>query len=125
MQQNFSDGPLVYLDKFMIAWNSPDASRGVDSVEVGPWPDQTGWARDYRKSAGSCFADWRHLSKQDRLREIVNGFFYLVLGEGLDAAAVHRQFWKIAEYRELEMSFLGMGNHIIFQGHGKCDPYNP
>lgn len=116
--------PLYDLDHWMIGWNDPDATSPC--VRVGPWPDLEGWSKEYDSTSGCCFVEyWPKLTRQQKLQEIVNGFFYLVLGEGLDPQAVHAEFWKIAEYRELELPFLGHGPYIMFQGEGRCDPYNP
>ncbi len=132
LRPDLPDSPVFDLDSWMVGWNSRfypgsehrDAPPG--SVEVGPWPDERRWSDRYSSTSGCCnVAYWPTLTHEQKLQEIVNGFFYLVLGEGLDPAAVHREFWKIGAYRELEMSYLGSGTYIVFQGKGDCNPYNP
>lgn len=125
LQAELPDNPMFDLDEWMIGWNSNFYGKEPGSVEVGPWPDTTGWSERYQLSSGCCYSSWRGLTREQKLQDIVNGFFVLVLGHGLGPAAVHREFWKIREYRTLNMSFLGHGKYRVFQGKGRCDPYNP
>ena len=113
------DAPAFDLDHWMIAWD-----RDSGHVEVGQWPDETGWSK-HLSTAGCCFAYWKTLTRKQKVQELVNGLFFLVLSERLDPQAVHRELWKIRDYRKLKMSPLGMGSYIMFQGKGRCDPYNP
>jgi hypothetical protein len=123
------------LDHWMIAWTPMriakwEQQRGLvpGAVEVGPWPDRTGWSghERYASTAGCCFVDrWPKLTREQKLDELIRGFMLLVLGDGLDPQAVHREFSKIEGYLDYDGQLgLGMGKHIWFQ-KGKMDPYNP
>lgn len=130
-KQELPDSPVFDLDQWMVAWTpswaqkreSLDAPPG--SIEVGPWPDNSGWSDRYKSTQGCCFTEWHDLTHEQKLQDIVNGFFFLVLGQKLDTLDVHRELWKIEDYRKLKMRFLGNGPYIVFQGKGRCDPYNP
>lgn len=132
-QPELPDLPVFDLDRWMVAWTPADSPRGEwnkddappGSIEVGPWPDKTRWSDRYASTSGCCFTEWRNLTHEQKLQDIVNGFFSLVLADGIDPRAVHREFWKIDAYRELELRFLGHGPYVMFQGKGRCDPYNP
>jgi hypothetical protein len=116
--------PSYALDDWMIAWDSGRAGK-VGRVKVGPWPDGTGWSDAYESTSGCCNSGWHSLTREEKLQQLVNGFFVLVLGDRLDPAAVHAELWKISAYRELRLGVLGEGSHVIFQGAGECSPYNP
>lgn len=114
---------LYDIDKWMIGWNSPRDGK-PESVRVGPRPDRQRWSQDYDRTAGCCNSQWHELTPDEKMRDLVTGFLFLVLGEGLDPQAVHREFLKIEGYQELEASFFGMGPHLMFQ-NGQCSPYKP
>ena len=121
LQPELPDSPEFGIDHWYVGWNSrllPNTDK------CAPYPDSTGWSQKFVSTAGSNYRRWGTLSHERKLQEIVNGFLFLVLGQGIDPVAVHREFWKIGEYRNLEMSFFGSGECIIFQGKGRCDPYN-
>jgi hypothetical protein len=121
--------PVYDLDSWMIGWNHADAAKYSERIPgkvcVGPWPDKTGWSREYGSTMGCCFTHWRELTRVEKMHHIVNGFLMLVLAERLDPAAVHREFWKIADYREIGMGFLGMDASVMFTPSGLCNPCNP
>jgi hypothetical protein len=85
---DFSDTPAFDLDGWMIAWNAADErlakKTGPGAVKVGPWPDKANWSHDYTSTSGCCISDWHKLSRDQKLQELVNGFFVLVLSDGLD-----------------------------------------
>ena len=111
------------IDGWMIAWSEREDSK-PGAVEVGPWPDKTGWSDHYENTAGCCNAEWSELSQEEKLQHLVTGFLVLVLGDGIDPQAVHREFLKIEGYAEMRAGYLGMGKYVLFQD-GRCDPYNP
>jgi hypothetical protein len=80
----------------MIAYN-PDSSE----IEVGPWPDRTGWSDKYRSTVGACFS-WVQKSSRDR-RDVymLLEFHHAVVRDGVPVAAAHAAFCRIDEYREL------------------------
>ena len=119
MRPVLPDHPVYGLDEWMVGWNSMFGSnRHRGTIEVGPWPDR-GWSRKYFSTRGCCFGRWHHLTRQQKLQHIISGFLVLTVNEGIDTAAVHREFWKIADYRKLNVSFLGGRSYRIFQGEGR------
>lgn len=127
---------MLAPDKWMIAWNAPSGTYGTKrngspreagAVKVMPWPDQTGESRDYCSSAGCCNfrVKWDHLTQEQLMEELIRGFFDLVLGQGLDPQAIHREFSKIEGYLSYAGNVgLGRGAYVFFQD-GKMNPYNP
>jgi hypothetical protein len=83
------------LDGWMVAWNPGEP----DSVEVGPWPDRTGWSCRLDFTMGCCELA-RHDWPEDRkVMMMFVDFHTLVVGDGIDPQAAHREFFKIDEYR--------------------------
>jgi endonuclease YncB( thermonuclease family) len=78
----------------MIAWNP-----NTDEVDVGPWPDRSGWSRRYRRTVGACFTELRDMSGEERERRLFIDFNTLVVRDGVPPAAAHKAFLKIDEYR--------------------------
>ena len=71
------------LDGWMVAWNPGER----DSVEVGPWPDRTGWScRPGRWLATTgCCELARHDWPEDRkVAMMFIDFHTLVVGDGMD-----------------------------------------
>ena len=87
------------IDNWMVAW-TPDEP---ESVEVGPWPDHTGWTE--RRLGQSPFTTGccelvRHDWPEDRkVLMMFLDFHTLVVRDGIDPQAAHREFLKIDEYR--------------------------
>ena len=121
---------LYGIDNWMVVWNSApmtaQAGHPGGQVRVGPYPDETGRFAAYASSAGCCYPHWHELkTMEQKMDELIRGFFYLVLGEGLDPQAVHRGFSKIEGYLDYEGNVgLGKGPSVWFQ-RGKYAPYNP
>ena len=66
------------ISNWMVAW-APDEP---ESVEVGPWPDHTGWT--------AC---------RPEQSLFTTGCCELARRDGIDPQAAHREFLKIDEYR--------------------------
>ena len=81
-----------------IGWNSLTA-KGKTEVEVGPYPDRTGWTSCYDGLGGGCMTVVRELNPAERAAMLFKDFNTLVIGHGLDPMTVHREFLKIDEYR--------------------------
>ena len=82
------------INNWMVAL-TPDEP---ESVEVGPWPDKTGWSDQYRYTGGCCELA-RHEWPEDRkVMMMFIDFHTLVVRDGIDPQAAHREFLKIDEY---------------------------
>jgi hypothetical protein len=101
--------PSLTKDNWMVAWNRilkgqgfspPGAWTKPGDVEVGPWPDRAGWSDRYLSTAGCCFADRQDMTPDQKIGQIFIDFHTLVVGDGIDPQAAHREFLKIKDYRE-------------------------
>lgn len=79
----------------MIAWNKNG------EVEVGPWPDKTGWTKPYMLSGGACEFQRRALTEDKRLQLMFIDFNTIVVRDGVDPQTAHNAFLAIDEYRAL------------------------
>ena len=59
----------------------------------------------------------------EKARVLVNQFLELVLGHALDPQTVHREFWKIRLWRDLEIDLSSGRGWIAFLDDGRCSPY--
>jgi hypothetical protein len=98
----------------------------TDTLRARSRSDRTRWSKKYIATAGCCYSRWTELkTNQQKIDELIRGFFNLVLGDGLDPKAVHREFSKIEGYLDYEGNIgLGRGSYVFFQD-GKLAPYNP
>ncbi|GEO42308.1 hypothetical protein SAE02_64560 [Skermanella aerolata] len=81
-----------------IGWNALTA-KGRTEIEVGPYPDRTGWTSRYDGLGGGCMPVVHELNPAERAAMLFKDFNTLVIGHGLDPMTVHREFLKIDEYR--------------------------
>ncbi len=87
------------IDNWMVAWTPGEP----EAVEVGPWPDRTGWSCRPRRrllfTTGCCELA-RHEWPEDRkVMMMFIDFHTLIVRDGIDPQAAHREFLKIDEYR--------------------------
>ncbi len=87
------------INNWMIAWTPGEP----EAVEIGPWPDRTGWScRPGRRllfTTGCCELP-RHEWPDDRkVMMMFIDFHTLIVRDGIDPQAAHREFLKIDEYR--------------------------
>jgi hypothetical protein len=96
------------IDKWMVAWNPKHSTPELDrlgkikpdgAVEVGIWPDKTGWSAPYDSTAGCCESARSGSSLEGKVAQMFIDFHTLVVGDGIDPMAAHREFLKIVEYR--------------------------
>lgn len=78
----------------MLCWNP-----GTDQVEVGPWPDKTGWSKKYRMSVLACELVVQELSFEARKRVVFTEAVHLIVKDGCDPAAVHKALMNLKEYQ--------------------------
>ena len=83
-----------------IGWNSV-TDKGKTEIEVGPYPDRTGWTSRYDGLVGGCVPIVQELNSAERSAMLFVDFNALVIGHGLDPMTVHREFLKIDEYRRM------------------------
>lgn len=48
----------------MVAWRIEPAP----AVALGPWPDTSGWSDRYQGTSGCCFAYFKVLSRDEKVR---------------------------------------------------------
>lgn len=89
----------------MIAWTpqsyvdlKPDLAG---KVEVGPWPDKTGWSDKYAMTGGACYTDLHKQTEWQRNWRIFVDFHTLTVRDGVDPQTAHEAFLVIDEYRAL------------------------
>jgi len=68
-------------------------------IEVGPWPDRTRWSDKYELTAGCCEMPRLETSPEEQMLCLLRDFHTIVVADGLDPQAVHREFLKIGAYR--------------------------
>ena len=88
------------MSNAMIAWTPSYYDRPTDGqVEVGPWPDDTGWSDKYARTVGACNLGRSRLSKGERLALVFIDFNTLVVRDEIDPLVAHKAFLAIDEYR--------------------------
>ncbi len=88
------------IDNWMVAWISGDPM----AVEVGPWPDTGGWIDRVFSGRRTFTVGCCELVRQDwpderKVMMMFIDFHTLIVRDGIDPQAVHKQFLKIDEYR--------------------------
>ncbi|MBK9082570.1 MAG: hypothetical protein IPL88_11095 [Rhizobiales bacterium] len=86
------------------AWNPVDCHKNgavPGQVQVGPYPDESGWSDQFQSSQGALNLDDRALMGVDLKFRILADFHTMVVRDGVDPTAAHREFLRIDEYREL------------------------
>jgi hypothetical protein len=83
-----------------IGWDALTAN-GKTEIEVGPYPDRTGWTSRYDGLLGGCMPIVQELHPAEWAAMLFVDFNTLVVGHGLDPMTVHREFLKIDEYRRM------------------------
>lgn len=79
----------------MLCWNP-----GTDQVEVGPWPDKTGWSKKYRMSVLAPMASVHNERNSEKRKLIVFVHtVHLIVRDGCDPKAVHDALMNLEEYQ--------------------------
>jgi hypothetical protein len=92
MQTVASENELT-SDNWMVAWD-PDGN-----VLVGPWPDRTGWSSPLQRTTGCCNMRWHRATDVEKTAIMFAEFHAMIVRDGVDPRAAHRQFLKIPLYR--------------------------
>lgn len=96
------------IDTWMVAWipvhSTPilGATSGKPpkgAVKVGPWPDETGWSDGYDMTTGCCNFVRHDRDLWEKVALMFIAFHTLVVGDGIDPKAAHREFLQIDEFR--------------------------
>ena len=126
--QTLPASPCYDIDHWMVGWNSAHSTYGrklPGVIEVGPFPDNRGWSDKYSLTSGCCNnRSWMNLTIGEKRQHLLGGFLSLTLCYGLAAEDVHREFWKIKEWRKLNPGVFGEKPDVFFRPDGRCDPYN-
>jgi hypothetical protein len=82
----------------LIAW-TPDSR---DAVEVGPLlrAGEADWTEPYDYTGGAAYTTRRKMTGPLATAMVFIEFHTLVVRDGLDPQAVHREFLKIDEFRD-------------------------
>lgn len=80
----------------MIAFNTDS-----DEIEVGPWPDRTGWSSRYRMTIGACMLFMHDWPEAERKAQLFIDFNTIVVRDRVPVDAAHAAFLKIDEYRQM------------------------
>jgi hypothetical protein len=67
------------IDDWMVAWNP-----GSGEVDIGPWPDRTGWSDAYRMTTGCCCMDRHGMTTEGKALMLFIDFNMLVVRDGVD-----------------------------------------
>jgi hypothetical protein len=62
------------LVEAMYGWN-----QNSDEIDVGPWPDTTGWSDRYSLTGGACYTNIRQMSPDEQAAQIFIDFHMIVL----------------------------------------------
>lgn len=82
----------------LIAW--PPGSK--DEIGVGPLlaVGARDWTHPYRYTGGAAFTQTRDKAGVESVAQVFVDFHTIVVRDGLDPVAVHREFPKIEEYAD-------------------------
>ena len=87
------------IDNWMVAWTPGEP----EAVKVGPWPDRTRWScrPEHRLDfTTGCCELARHEWPEDRkVTMMFIDFHTLIVRDGINPQAAHKEFLKIDEYR--------------------------
>ena len=78
-----------------LCWNP-----GTDQVEVGPWPNDTGWGKKYKMSGLACYSHVKQMDFEQRKTIVFIEAVHLIVGDRCDPLAVHRALLNLEEYQD-------------------------
>jgi hypothetical protein len=71
-----------------------------DQIKVGPWPDNEYWSRGWPCSCGACYSHWHKMTHEQLKTILFIEAIHLIMRDKVCPDAVHREFYKIDEYRD-------------------------
>ena len=90
----------------LIAWNPanadwPKREAGPGAIRVNSlrlnW--ETHWDAPYLMTSGGCYSNVAGMSDIEARHFVMSTFIGIIVGDGVDIQAAHREFLKIEEYR--------------------------
>ena len=109
---------------WLIAWDTTFGGK-EPKLEVGPFPDHTGWSDKYEATSGCCFPDVHGMDATEQARCLLNEAASLMF-QGIPSQMVLQEFAKIGVWCEMRVNLLS-GNFLAFhprQGFEKWAPFN-
>jgi hypothetical protein len=94
------------IDGWMVGWTPMRFFSGANvfgfpgAVEVGPWPDKTGWSHRYPRRAGCCEAARQDWPLDLKIGQLFIDFHTMIVRDRIDPQHAHAEFLKIDEYAE-------------------------
>ena len=106
-------------NNYMIAWDLVDLSgrKNQKAVEVGPWPDRTGWSNKYEATTGCCDFGFEEHEEAEQAQILVNQAISLIF-YGVPAKEVLGEFSKIRVWREMDIQLPGGTYHAFLPSRG-------
>lgn len=71
-----------------------------DQIKVGLWPDKMRWSNSWPRSCGACYTHWQKMNSEQLKTILFIEAVHLIIRDRVDPDAVHREFYKIDEYRD-------------------------
>ena len=105
-------------DDWMIA-----RTDNFDGVEVGPFPDLTGWSKKYHFTSGYCFAAFRDMGDEEQAQRLLNEGTNLIF-HGVPAELVLQEFAKIWVWCEMRVRLIS-GSYMPFLPEKGFEKWNP
>ena len=114
---------LYRNNDYMIAWNRRERTR----LEVGRWPDNTGWSEPYLFTTGCCGLGFEELPETEQAQRLRNQAFVLIVAYRVPVQDVLREFSKIGVWCDIGITLPGGGYQKAFapDALSKLTPHNP
>jgi len=78
--------------KAMIAWNP-----NTNEIKVGPWPDSTGWSKNYSMTSGACYLSRHRKPNIWKMMNFIDAI-HIIIRDKVDPMAVHNAMLVLDEY---------------------------
>ena len=99
-------------NNWMIAWTPDLLESETPALEVGPWPDTTGWSGKYSCTSGCCYGHFHSLEEKGQAKRLMNEAASLMF-QGIPPQRVLEEFSKIRVWREMRVAFTS-GSYQAF-----------
>ena len=106
-------------NNYMIAWDYVTLSgrKNEKAVEVGPWPDRTGWSRKYQATTGCCDLGFEGHDEAKEAQILVNAAASLIF-YGVPANEILEEFSKIKVWRDMDIQLPAGTYHAFLPSKG-------
>jgi hypothetical protein len=92
------------IDGWIVCWTpsrqSIEEGSFPGAVLVAPLGDDAYFDNRYVFTGGACYVDRRQMTLEQKVMLMFIDFHTLVVRDGIDPQAAHREFLKIDEYRK-------------------------